>query len=304
MDKSNNELKSKSEVSTIHCSSLQNTSNELHRHETQDDCKEINLQIKDSSELDQFSEKSNKEESTVKMETKVNLYSRNVQSSGVQEIDVTGQPGNKFTTENISREPTQVRNNNEKETCLGSYMKLLKNFKFILLILFVLFFASAEGIIYILFPSYFIVKGSTKEQVVLFFTLIGIASTLSRFLTGLILNKNILSLTVLFSVPSFLLSICSYVVPYFSHIYWGQLIYCLLYGVLNFSVYALINKICIVTVGIEGTAPAMGMLMFSWGTAALIGSPFTGKHFIIYNISLYITFHYIFYLICLIILMI
>ncbi|XP_029644986.1 uncharacterized protein LOC115219065 isoform X1 [Octopus sinensis] len=286
-----NELKSKPENLTIHSSDLQNTSNKLHQHETQYDCKEINLQIKDSKpesvdenstdktdrKLDQLSEKPNEEKSTVKIETKVNLDSRHIQSSGAQEMDVTGQPSNKFTTENRLQETTQVSNCNEKETCFEEYLKLVKDFRFMLFVLYVGLFASAESIIYILLPSYFIEKGTTKDQVAQLFTFVGIASTLTRFLTGVILNKNLLSLTVLFSVPSFLLAVCSFVVPFFIHIYWVQLIYGLLYGVLNFTVYALINKACIKLVGLKGTSSAMGIIMFLWGTAALIGSPLTEK---------------------------
>ncbi|XP_052834289.1 uncharacterized protein LOC106877371, partial [Octopus bimaculoides] len=295
-DESVNEIKSKSENLTIPSSDPPQNPDGLYQHEIQYDCEEINTKTKQSyqeslgknsidktnGKLDQPSEDPNKEKSTVEIKMKDNFDSQHLQSLEALDIDVNGQPSNTFTKENHLQKSTIVSDCNEKETCFGKYVEILKNFRFIIFILFIFLFSCAESIFYILLPSNFMENGSTKAQVAQIFSFIGIISAFSRFLTGLILNKNILSLTVLFSMPSFLLAICSYFVPYFIHIYWGQLIYCLLFGTFNFTIYALINRICIEIAGVQGTAEAIGIIMLAWGIGSLTGSPVTGKYLIVH----------------------
>ncbi|CAI9732730.1 monocarboxylate transporter 13-like isoform X1 [Octopus vulgaris] len=290
-DESVNESKSKSENLTIPSSEAPQNPNGQYRHEIQYDCEEINTKTKDfdqesldknstdktNGKLDQPSEYPNKEKSTDEIEMKDNFDSQHLQSLEALDIDVNGQPSNTFTKKNHLQKSSIVSDCNEKETCFGKYVAVLKNYRFIILALFVFLFSCAESTFHIMLPSYFMENGSTKAQVAQVFSFVGIVSAFSRFLTGLILNKNILSLTILFSVPSFLLAICSFFVPYFIQIYWGQLIYCLLFATFNFTVYALVNRICIVIVGVKGTAEAIGMLMLAWGLGSLTGSPVTER---------------------------
>lgn len=302
LDESDNETKSRSGSLTVPSSdpAHSQTPNGLYQHANQYNCDEINTKFKNSKQesldkngndkidgkLDQLSEDPNEEKFTAEIQMKDNFDSQHLQSLEALDTGVNGQPGNTLTKENHLQKSTIVRNCNAKETCFGGYVEILKNFRFIILLLSILLFANAESIFYILLPSYFMENGSTKAQVTQLYSFAGIISVFSRFLTGLILHKNILSVTILFSVPLFLLAIYSYFVPYFVHIYWGQLIYCLLYGTFNFCIYVLINRICAEIVGVKRTAEAVGVIMLTWGLGSLIGSPIAGKYFIVYILSL------------------
>ncbi|GAB1604243.1 uncharacterized protein LOC115219065 isoform X1 [Argonauta hians] len=179
----------------------------------------------------------------------------------------------KISIEIETDKANKIPDSNENENWWQEYIILLKNYRMILLMLFTLFFASAESIFYILLPTYFMERGSNKAEVGQMFSIVGIASTTSRFLTGVIVNKDTVPLPVLLSGPSFIISLCSFAATFFIDLHWVQFAYCIAYGLMDFTVYSLINKVCVKIAGVRRSATAISLMLSNWGIGGLIGSP-------------------------------
>ena len=137
--------------------------------------------------------------------------------------------------------------------------------------------SAAEGMVYLMLPSYFISKGASSNEASKILSLIGICSTLTRPLMGFLANSNTADVFLLFLTPYGILGVFTLLLPFYVHLLAGKIIYGICFGLYNCSVYALLNKITLRITGMENMATAFGLEMLIWGITGILGTPLAGK---------------------------
>lgn len=165
------------------------------------------------------------------------------------------------------------------------YPSIHRNFKFFNFLFCLMCASTAEGMVYLLAPSYFISNGSSPNEASRILSLIGVSSTLTRPLMGFLANSNVADIFLLFLAPYGILGVFTIFLPFYVHLLAGKIIFAILFGLYNCSVYALLNKLTLRITGIENMAAAFGLEMFIWGMTGILGTPLAGKGDIIPSLS-------------------
>lgn len=165
------------------------------------------------------------------------------------------------------------------------YPTIHRNFKFFNFLFCLMCASTAEGMVYLLAPSYFISNGSSPNEASRILSLVGVSSTLTRPLMGFLANSNVADIFLLFLAPYGILGVFTLFLPFYVHLLAGKIIFAILFGLYNCSVYALLNKLTLRITGIENMATAFGLEMFIWGMTGILGTPLAGKGDIILSFS-------------------
>ncbi|XP_061194872.1 monocarboxylate transporter 12-like [Saccostrea echinata] len=132
------------------------------------------------------------------------------------------------------------------------------------------------AILFIHLPRFSVVYGATDMQAASLITMIGVGSTLNRFLAGMVLGPGGIDPLLLNFGFLGIFGLTTATFPLYCTNYIGQNIYSLITGIYSGGLIVLINPLCIEIVGISHLSTAVG-LYFTWaGIAWILGGPFAG----------------------------
>ncbi|XP_061171700.1 uncharacterized protein LOC133181178 [Saccostrea echinata] len=154
--------------------------------------------------------------------------------------------------------------------------ELLHNKTFILIVLSAFLWNAAYSIISVNLSNYAYSKGATKQEAAFLWTMVGIGSTVNRFLAGLTLGPNGIDPLLLDFGFLGIIGILTLTFPLYANLFSGQCIFSLFYGIYSGGLVVLINPLCLELVGLQQLPLAVGFTYFSGGVGSIIGPPFTG----------------------------
>lgn len=173
------------------------------------------------------------------------------------------------TTGNIRRNP-----------CID----VVKNTKYLLFLFCIFCFTVSETLLYLVMPTYFASMDSNESEISYLFSILGIFSTLTRPLMGILANSKIVNANILVSAPFGILGVITFFLPLMGHLFWGRCCFVVLFALYNCSIYSLINQMIIDICGIHNLSAAFGFLMFVKGIATVFGPPITSEFLMISSI--------------------
>ncbi|XP_062567415.1 monocarboxylate transporter 3-like isoform X2 [Saccostrea cucullata] len=154
--------------------------------------------------------------------------------------------------------------------------ELLHNKTFILIVLSAFLWNAAYSIISVNLSNYAYAKGTTKQEAAFLWTMVGIGSTVNRFLAGLTLGPNGIDPLLLDFGFLGIIGILTLTFPLYANHFSGQCIFSLIYGIYSGGLVVLINPLCLELVGLQQLPLAVGFTYFSGGVGSIIGPPLTG----------------------------
>lgn len=153
------------------------------------------------------------------------------------------------------------------------HLSIFQNVKFINFLFCIMCSSTAEGMIYLMLPSYLISNGASKSHASRILSVIGICSTLTRPLMGFLANSNMVDIFLLYLAPFAILGVLTAFLPFYVHLLVGQILFGIIFGLYNCSVYALLNRITLRIAGMDNMATAFGLEMLVWGITGILGTP-------------------------------
>lgn len=171
----------------------------------------------------------------------------------------------------------EVENKTRASISYGSkqnpYLMVLKNRKFIFFLLGFLLYTVPEEIIYMLYPKYVSVNGASQSEMSNLLSIIGIFSTTSRLLMGVIANSKIVDIYILYTMPFVLLGVATLLLPYYVHAFVGRVFYAVAFGLYNTGVNSLLNEIISKITGKDNIPAAFGYILLLRGTSGVFAPP-------------------------------
>ncbi|XP_033761045.1 monocarboxylate transporter 12-like [Pecten maximus] len=169
---------------------------------------------------------------------------------------------------------------------------LYKNYAFLLILIAGFAWNAAYGIVLLHLPNFSVVQGSSKSEAAMLLLVIGGGSSISRILGGLTTSSEseidpiLLKLGVLG-----ITGVLTLLFPFYSGIYWQQVIFATLFGIYSGGLIAFTVPILIEIVGLSKLSAALGALYCISGVGWFVGP--TAAGLIIDNTGSYSVVFYI-----------
>lgn len=173
-------------------------------------------------------------------------------------------------------------------------MDVVRNTKYLLFLFCIFCFTVSETLLYLIMPTYFASMDSNEAEISYLFSILGIFSTLTRPLMGILANSKIVNANILVSAPFGILGVITFFLPLMAHLFWGRCCFVVVFALYNCSIYSLINQIIKDICGIHNLSAAFGFLMFVKGIATVFGPPITSEFLTISSIFYFNSFIYLF----------
>ncbi|XP_045188745.1 monocarboxylate transporter 4-like [Mercenaria mercenaria] len=125
--------------------------------------------------------------------------------------------------------------------------------------------------LYLHLPNYIVSNGFTQMEAANLISLSGVLTSIGRVTTGVIANCGNIREDVLYCLPILVLSVFTFVYPYTSSYFAGNVIFIVFLGLLYGNCYVLTTSMTVKYVGIANVSKAIGIQYFSGGVGALIG---------------------------------
>ncbi|OWF43201.1 monocarboxylate transporter 12-like [Mizuhopecten yessoensis] len=170
---------------------------------------------------------------------------------------------------------------------------LYKNHAFLLILIAGFGWNVAYAIVLLHLPNFSVVLGSSKAEAAMLLFVIGVGSSVSRVFGGLVTSNEagidpiLLKLGVLG-----ITGVLTLLFPFYSHIYWQQVIFACLFGIYSGGLIAFTVPILIEIVGLSKLSAAVGALYFMYGIGWFVGPTVAGliiDHTGSYDIVFYVT---------------
>lgn len=160
---------------------------------------------------------------------------------------------------------------------LKPYMKVLLNKGIVCLCLAMFGFCLGTYLVYLHLPKYIIFKGFSPLEAASLLSLSGIMSVLGRFLTGVIANFKRLNNMIPYAGSMVVVAIATFIYPFASRLYVGQISYVVLLGLFFGSCYVMTTNVTLNFVDISYMSAAIGLEFMFGGLGSLIGPVFAGR---------------------------
>ncbi|XP_052771070.1 LOW QUALITY PROTEIN: monocarboxylate transporter 2-like [Mya arenaria] len=134
--------------------------------------------------------------------------------------------------------------------------------------------------LYLLFlhlPQYITTKGFSENQAAYLISLLGIFTTLGRFLTGVVANIPNCNEIILYAGSMAIVSIATIVYPFISQHFAVHLTYTIFLGLFFGSCYVVLTTASLKFIGINFIATAIGLEFMIGGVGAILGPVFAGS---------------------------
>jgi predicted MFS family arabinose efflux permease len=154
---------------------------------------------------------------------------------------------------------------------------LFRNKTFVLIAVSGFLWNAAYSIISVNLSNYAYLLGTNKQEAAFLWTMVGIGSTLNRFLAGLTLGPNGIDPLLLDFGFLGILGALTVTFPMYATWFSGQCMFALLYGIYSGGLVVLVNPLCLELVGLQQLPLAVGYVYFVAGIGSIIGPPITGK---------------------------
>lgn len=154
--------------------------------------------------------------------------------------------------------------------------ELFRNKTFILIAISGFLWNAAYSIISVNLSNYAYLMGTRKQEAAFLWTMVGIGSTVNRFLAGLTLGPNGIDPLLLDFGFLGILGVLTITFPMYAAWFSGQCLFALLYGIYSGGLVVLTNPLCLELVGLQQLPLAVGYIYFVAGIGSIIGPPITG----------------------------
>lgn len=156
------------------------------------------------------------------------------------------------------------------------YWHAVANKPVMMLCLYMFGFCCGTDLVFLHFPSYVISKGFSSTQASFLVSLNGIVSVLGRLLLGFV--SNFTHEIKLLSCCLGVVGIITFVYPFVSTIYVGQILYAVLLGLFFGSGYLLVSPSTSHFVDLTFASAAIGIVLFFGGVGSIVGPVFAGGY--------------------------
>jgi predicted MFS family arabinose efflux permease len=154
--------------------------------------------------------------------------------------------------------------------------ELFRNKAFVLIAISGFLWNAAFSIISVNLSNYAYLLGTKKQEAAFLWTMIGIGSTVNRFLTGLTLGPNGIDRLLLDFGFLGILGALTITFPMYAASFSGQCMFALLYGIYSGGLIVLTSPLCLELAGLQKLPLAVGYVYFFGGIGCIIGPPITG----------------------------
>ena len=169
-------------------------------------------------------------------------------------------------------------------TIVYRYMTVLTNRAVTCISLSILAFCFGTYIVFLYLPTFCTDKGATAMQASYIISISGIASIISRLVTGAFANWKKKKEVYLFSGSMGLLAVATLLFPLYSGTYTGQIIYAGFLGLFLGCPFATVTPINLTYLGVKNMASALGIELCLGGVGAVLGPVLAGtcNSFLVY----------------------
>lgn len=157
-----------------------------------------------------------------------------------------------------------------------TYSDLCHNKTYIMIVICGFLWNAAYTIISVNLSNYVYMLGTTKQDAAFLWTLVGVGSTMNRFLAGLTLGPNGIDPLLLQFGFLGIIGVLVPSLPFYADLFFGQCIFSFLYGIYSGGLVVLINPLCLELVGLQQLPQAVGLVYFVAGLGCISGPPVTG----------------------------
>ena len=138
-------------------------------------------------------------------------------------------------------------------------------------------YGFGTALVFLHLPNFAVHKGFTSIQGSLLISICGVMGLIGRILTGIMANFEKVDEIVLYAGSMLVVSIATFLFPFYSHIFAGQVVYVCFLGMFFGSSYVLTASVNIRFAGVKCMSAATGLQFFWFGIGAVIGPVVAGR---------------------------